>query len=243
MTKIIKDEELINKFFSRAANYPDARYCWIFPGHVNSKGFVYATFQKKYMPAHRVAYMLACGEVPEKTYVSHYCSSHNCINPGHLYLRPIDMSLEERLKRHTNNFGVSGVCWEWVGHKNKQGYGSLTVYNETYRATHISYINFKGPIPEGMIICHSCDNPSCVNPEHLWAGTYKDNSQDRDVKKRNQDTRGEKNPLSRLKEEDILEIRRMSKNGWLGTEIAHFYQMHPNHIRDIILKKSWKHIL
>ena len=76
-------------------------------------------------------------------------------------------------------------CWEWEGGLDSKGYGILWVQGKNALAHRLSYEHFKGRIPKGkgrvprtLLICHSCDNPKCVNPFHLWVGTYRDNTRD-----------------------------------------------------------------
>jgi hypothetical protein len=76
------------------------------------------------------------------------------------------------------------VCWEWLKHKDKDGYGRLRYQTKRMGAHQWSYLHHVGLIPDGMFVCHSCDNPSCCNPMHLWLGTTQENTKDRDIKNR-----------------------------------------------------------
>ena len=69
-------------------------------------------------------------------------------------------------------------CWNYIFRTNNSGYGDICIDGKQVRAHRLSYEHFVGIIPNGLLICHKCDNPSCVNPDHLYAGTQKDNIRD-----------------------------------------------------------------
>ena len=104
----------------------------------------------------------------------------------------------------------SDECWKWTGAKHEFGYGLLNRGgNRHVRAHRLSYEIHKGPIPEGSIVCHSCDNPECCNPEHLWLGSLRDNAQDCSKKGRTRGghVAGPRHPRAKLTDVDILAIR------------------------------------
>ena len=96
-------------------------------------------------------------------------------------------------------------CWEWPTGPRGGGYAEILIHGKKHRLHRVSYEEFKGQIPKGKRICHHCDNPRCVNPEHLYVGTAADNAND--VKERG-------NPRSyKLKKEDVEEIKRLYQVG------------------------------
>lgn len=105
-------------------------------------------------------------------------------------------------------------CWIWQKYTSKDGYGRLGAGSRSDNtktlilAHRYSYLVYVGEIPKGMCVCHKCDNPPCVNPEHLFIGTVKDNMHDRDKKKRGGDRSGENNGRSKLTPDIVLLIRK-----------------------------------
>lgn len=114
-------------------------------------------------------------------------------------------TIQEKFWANVDRKGAD-ECWEWTGHRYMNGYGCVA-----QRSAHrVSFEINKGPIPDGLIVMHSCDNRPCVNPAHLSLGTMSDNTRDMDRKgRRNAEatTRGERNPKCRLTEEMVREIR------------------------------------
>lgn len=162
------------------------------------------------------------------------------IHPMYGEKNPNYKPLEERFWTKVRK-GVS--CWEWVGCKDQLGYGQIksSMNRKNLRAHRLSYELSKGKIPKGMIVCHSCDNPSCVNPEHLWLGTDKDNMEDMVNKGRTPSHSKEKNGNSRLVATDIEKIRSMYKTGeYKKNEIAKLFKISDVHAGRIISGQMWK---
>ena len=94
------------------------------------------------------------------------------------------MKPETKLKKFYERIKINGDCHEWVGSLDPDGYGNCLMLGQR-RAHRVSFVLHKGPIPKGALICHTCDNPKCVNPSHLFLGNHLTNNQDRDRKGRN----------------------------------------------------------
>lgn len=132
-------------------------------------------------------------------------------------------------------------CWYWTAYTDRKGYGYLGVTGTTIISAHrFSYERHKGPIPKGMCVCHSCDNPSCVNPDHLWLGSNDDNMRDMAIKGRA--TRGSRNTFAKLNEVSIPIIREAISTGFSQSEVAKYFKISRSVICDIIAKRTWKHI-
>lgn len=135
-------------------------------------------------------------------------------------------------------------CWLWIGGVNEMGYGIFGVGEKTERvakAHRVSYEIHKGPIPAGMNVLHRCDVPGCVNPDHLWLGTLRDNSRDMVNKGRGKtpDNRGERAGWAKLTEEMVVDIksRRLP-----GRKFAILYGVSKSAVFNIWRGKSWRSV-
>jgi len=137
-------------------------------------------------------------------------------------------------------------CWEWTQNKTSQGYGNATFKTKTWKAHRLSYTAFIGDIPEGLVVMHSCDNPSCCNPQHLSVGTQKDNMDDMVRKGRSNightHNQGSKCGVAKLKEEDVLKIKELLAKGVSQREIAEKYNVKQPTISQINTGTTWSHL-
>ena len=136
----------------------------------------------------------------------------------------------------------SGDCWVWRG-VSGNGYGQFWNNGKNVGAHRFAYSLANGPIPNGLFVCHHCDNPKCVRPSHLFLGTNSDNIVDSVVKGRWTDNRGEKHGMSKLVKDDVREIRRLYSLGVTQTVLAKAWEVDQSTISYIVNGKRWKHEL
>lgn len=134
---------------------------------------------------------------------------------------------------------LTNSCWMWTGNRYAKGYGQIRVSGKPKRAHRISYELFVGPIPDGMIVCHECDNPPCVNPDHLYIGTQSDNIRDSVRKGRHSGLRyGEHHSQARLSNQEIEDIRAKYKTGTVSQKfLSQECKVSQMHISNIITGK------
>lgn len=130
-------------------------------------------------------------------------------------------------------------CVQWVGNKNRSGYGLIQINGKGWAAHRLAWVNARGSIPQGMYVCHTCDNRLCINPAHLFLGTAKTNSDDMIAKGRKVVVRGEQAGTAKLSESEaraILADERPHK------EIAAQYGVTHSAISMIKSGRNWPHI-
>lgn len=152
-------------------------------------------------------------------------------------------------KRFWPKVDMSGDCWLWTGPVDQDGYGMF--FGEGFRRAHrCSYILAHGFIPEGLLVCHTCDTPACVRPDHLFVGTSAENNQDRSRKGRTAHgpqpyspnrLRGARNPNSRLTAEAAREIKQRLRGGGVSkAQLARDYGVSEGAIYAILNGRSWQ---
>ena len=145
-------------------------------------------------------------------------------------------------ERFLSNIGNMENCWEWVSGCDKDKYGRFTgeVDGVVHKSAHrYSYHYHNGPIGAGLMVCHTCDNPRCVNPEHLFLGSAKDNMQDKIAKGRSRIPKGENSHYAKITDADAVLILRDPRP---YKQIALDYGLTVGGVSDIKNKNSWTHL-
>jgi hypothetical protein len=144
--------------------------------------------------------------------------------------------------RFFNRVEKTDSCWLWTGSRNELGYGMVWDRTKKWgkkRATHVSWEIHFGAIPKGQVVCHKCDNPPCVRPDHLFLGTQKENLQDMARKRRS--TIGERNPGAKVTEEIVRAIRQQPSSLY-DREVAQMFHISRKQVGNIRRRHSWKHV-
>lgn len=142
-------------------------------------------------------------------------------------------------QRFEEKFYITPGCWIWTAKRNDDGYGKILFDGKSVGAHRVSHEIYIGPIPGGMYVLHKCDQPRCVNPDHLRIGTHADNMADKVARNRNARNCGEKAGNSKLTEAKILAILSDRRT---QTEIAKYYGVTQAQISRIKRRETWRHI-
>lgn len=131
-------------------------------------------------------------------------------------------------------------CWEWQGTITKGGYGCIKIAQKSYRAHRLSWVLVAGAIPRGWFVCHQCDNPSCINPSHLFVGPPEENVRDKMEKGRH--IKGRQARSAKLMPNDILAIRNLYESGVTQVELSGRFMVSRSNIGMIVRGDTWGHI-
>ncbi|MCH1599077.1 MAG: hypothetical protein L7S70_01665 [Pseudomonadales bacterium] len=141
---------------------------------------------------------------------------------------------------------MDSPCWEWTRAKDGNGYGGFWFDGRMRKAHRVSalWAGIISDISDGDCVLHECDNPACVNPDHLWRGSQADNMEDMKRKGRgsNRDSKGSANNRSKLTEDDVRCIKNLLLAGARQNLIAKQFGVSATQITNIKLGKRWSHV-
>lgn len=157
--------------------------------------------------------------------------------------------LDERFGRYVY-LNLGNGCWEWRGAKNEHGYGVLGKEGGrgagNVKAHRLSYQIFcHVSLTPKQCVCHKCDNPACVNPNHLFVGSQLDNMSDMLSKARNSKPPvryGKANNKAKLNDESVRKIRQLSAKGWSSRKIASLFLVTKSAILSVVNHETWRHV-
>lgn len=161
----------------------------------------------------------------------------------------LDGYVERSLRpRFSKGYTISpSGCWDWIGAKRGKGRSRGYLYDRRVGghavATRISWeLRYGVPVPGDLLVCHHCDNPGCVNPEHLFIGTAFDNMRDAYDKGRllMPDQYGEKNSHAKLTAQEVHDIRRMASDGYKNAELRRIFGLSKSAMGHVIAGRRWQ---
>jgi hypothetical protein len=182
-----------------------------------------------------------CGtEFTKKPYGKNLYCSHRCRGESRR-VDPVASFWAKTVKAAGNE------CWLWTGGLISTGYGLLSAHGKLTLAHRYSYAIHNGTIADGLHVLHSCDNPRCVNPAHLFLGTNNDNIRDRMAKGRGRgiprpSIRGANHHSAKLTDDAVREIRALAAQGIPHNEIARRFGVSHVVANKIVNRKSWVHV-
>jgi hypothetical protein len=163
--------------------------------------------------------------------------------------------IETRFWRNVAKGRTDGMCWHWTAGRFSNGYGQFRVGKKKVRAHRYAYQITRGEIPSGMFVCHTCDQPLCVNPDHLFLGTAADNAHDRDRKGRTAKGKrhgihtypekvrhvGEENGSSKLTWAQVSRLRSLRKyHKWTYAQLSELFEISKSQVANIVHERNWK---
>lgn len=149
------------------------------------------------------------------------------------------------MDRLWNRTDRSSGCWIWTGCVDGSGYGLISLNGKMVKTHRLSWVLSNGQIPEGLFVCHHCDNRKCINPDHLFIGTNKDNMQDKVRKGRKNGggpAMGEHNGSAKMNAKKVIKIRELHKNGMSEKKISKQIGVGKSQVHRIIARQNWKQV-
>lgn len=251
---MILSDLYLKKYWNKV-NVGGDNECWNWNGRIFNSipMFSYSSSGKKFnIRADALSFMIKNNVYLGKGYkIKKTCDNNLCCNPLHIYTWCNNSLLDEGFIQkfwEKVDIRTHDECWMWTAYKNQDGYGVCKVKIDkkwkTMLSHRVSYF-----ITFGFFVCgenrclHSCDNPSCVNPNHLFVGTQKDNIEDMYKKNRQTILYGIRSGMAKLNDEKVHEIKKMLSEMVPIDEIAKKFGVTKNNISSIKTGKTWRRVM
>lgn len=238
----ILSQEVIDKFW-KFVEKTDNCWNWAGPKGKNGSPIIRFWYPWKEYSARRVSLQILKNKFLDKNERVQplICKNKFCVNPDHLICGD-----EERFWNSVQKLSGDDACWVWTKHMDKDMYGLFHIHEKGkiihLRAAAYSWQLYTGrPVPKNLLVCHSCDHPYCVNPQHLFLGTNKDNMEDMTNKNRQYRPKGKLNVNAKLTDDDIREIRKLKPTTTIK-DLAKKFKVSPSTIVGIYTKTTWTHV-
>ncbi len=224
-----------NRLFNKI-NIKGENDCWPWSGYVKKQdGKGYININKNPVGVQKVVYELEKGIVDKNFPIITSCGNKLCCNAKHL-LHDIVSVFWNKV-----NIKEEDDCWPWKEGASPKGYGQFYDRKNVWRAHRYAYKIVQGDIPDKLFVCHTCDNPPCCNPKHLFLGDNQSNVDDMMNKKRKRVGSDCRN--AKLNESQVIKIRKMYKTGnYTLVSLGELFKVDCSTIGNLITKKTWKHI-
>ena len=220
-------ETRIKKYISYTEND-----CWEWQG-AKSKNNAVIHYNKKNLSVKRFLFFKDNPNLNNEGYLHSLCKNKLCVNPRHFINR--DQYIWSLIEKNDNG------CWIWNGIIKNQ-YPYISINHKDIAVHRYMYELHKGKIPKNHNVCHSCDVPKCVNPEHLWVGTQIQNIQDMINKKRDYKIRGEKHHKAKVSLDQVIQIKKLLNKNMPMTKIQKELNISYKTIQHIKHGTSWSHV-
>lgn len=141
------------------------------------------------------------------------------------------------MKRFWDKVHKGHGCWEWQA-STSRGYGQFWLTGRQLKAHRVAWELINGPIPDGLHVCHTCDNRLCCNVDHMFLGTAAENNLDKAIKNRASRQLGEAHPGSKLTDEHVHMIRALYARGWTQQRLANTFRCARSHVQKIVTHQT-----
>lgn len=218
--------------------------CWLWIASVNERGYAQFNGGDRTVDAARFLYQKLKGALPVDVILIRSCGNRRCVNPDHLRQGQRKELVRGPVEdRFWSKVIKTPTCWLWHGRITPFGYGAFFFDSKDRPAHRVSWIIANGPITGDLDVCHRCDVPACVRPDHLFLGTAHDNIMDCERKGRAVHPRGEHAGKAKLTERQVLAIRALYVPHVTSlTKLARIFRVTTQCIFAIVHRITWRHL-